>query len=74
MKRHSSKSEDLMKALFCTLSEKDRRRYAAVEAQKLGWGGIEYISELLGIDSRSLSGKYLRADPTKLLGFPVLMM
>ena len=39
-----------MKALFCTLSEKDRRRYAAIEARKLGWGGAGYISELFGID------------------------
>ena len=46
--------EHLMKTLFCQLSEKDRRRYAAVEAQKLGWGGKDYISRLLGIDSRTL--------------------
>jgi hypothetical protein len=44
-----------MKALFRTLSEKDKRRYAAVEAQKLGWGGIGYISELLGIDYATIS-------------------
>ncbi|MBL8408638.1 MAG: ISAzo13 family transposase [Candidatus Accumulibacter sp.] len=46
--------EHLMKTLFCQLSEKDRRRYAAVEAQKLGWGGKDYISRLLGIDSRTI--------------------
>lgn len=55
MKRYSSDIEHLMKALFCRLSEKDRRRYAAVEAKKLGWGGIDYISELFGIDSRTMS-------------------
>jgi hypothetical protein len=32
------------------LNEKDRRRYAAIEAAKLGWGGISYISGLLGCD------------------------
>ena len=36
------------KRLFATLSEKDRRRYAAVEAAKLGSGGISAISSLLG--------------------------
>ena len=44
-----------MKALFRTLSEKDRRRYAAVEAQKVGWGGIGYISKLLGIDYATIN-------------------
>lgn len=55
MKPYTEESEYLMKALFCRLSEKDRRRYAAVEAQKLGWGGIEYIGKLLAIDSRTIS-------------------
>jgi len=30
---------------FCeTLSEKDRRRYVAVEARRLGHGGITYVA------------------------------
>ncbi|MBE9046271.1 hypothetical protein IQ255_17970 [Pleurocapsales cyanobacterium LEGE 10410] len=32
------------------MSEKDRRRYAAIESVKLGWGGITYISQLFGCD------------------------
>lgn len=36
-----------MKAFYDSLSEKDRRRYAAVEAEKLGHGGAEYISRVL---------------------------
>ena len=32
-----------MKSLFESLSEKDRRRYAAIEVTKLGHGGTEYI-------------------------------
>ncbi len=36
------------------LSEKDRRRYAAVEAAKLGHGGIEYIASLLGCDPKTI--------------------
>jgi len=31
----------MMKRFFPWLSEKDRRRYAAVEAAKLGHGGVE---------------------------------
>ncbi|MBK7954693.1 MAG: hypothetical protein IPK02_12470 [Candidatus Accumulibacter sp.] len=54
MKPYTEEMERLMRAMFCRLSEKDRRRYAAVEAQKLGWGGKEYISKLLGIDSRTI--------------------
>lgn len=40
--------EGQMKAFYESLSEKDRRRYAAVEAAKLGYGGNEYIAEVLG--------------------------
>jgi len=40
--------EQTMKEFFNSLSEKDRRRYAAVEAHKLGHAGITYISKLLG--------------------------
>ena len=54
MKPYTEEIEQLMKAMFCLLSEKDRRRYAAVEVQKLGWGGTDYISLLLGIDSRTI--------------------
>ena len=42
--------ERTMKKFFDSLSEKDRRRYAAVEAAKLGHGGIEYVARLFGCD------------------------
>ena len=54
LERYSSETEELMRSFFKTLSEKDRRRYAAVEAQKLGWGGIGYISELLEISDHTI--------------------
>ena len=38
-----------------TLSEKDRRRYAAMEAQRLGRGGIVFIAEILGCSTRTIS-------------------
>jgi len=43
-----------MKRLFATLSEKDRRRYAAIEAAKLGSGGISAISSLFGLDAKTV--------------------
>lgn len=36
--------------LYKSLSEKDRRRYAAVEAVKLGHGGVQYLANLFGCD------------------------
>ena len=41
MEAYSVDVEAKMQRLFATLSEKDRRRYAGIEAAKLGHGGIE---------------------------------
>ena len=46
--KYSEEIEKHMKAFFGTLNEKDRRRYAAIEAMKLGHGGQAYISNVLG--------------------------
>lgn len=46
--------ERLMKRLFGSLREADRRRYAAIEAAKLGHGGIEYVSTVLGCDPKTI--------------------
>lgn len=46
--------EAKMKRLAQWLSEKDRRRYAAVEAAKLGHGGVDYIAQLLGCDPKTI--------------------
>ncbi len=46
--KYSEEIEKQMKAFFETLNEKDRRRYAAIEAIKLGHGGQKYISSVLG--------------------------
>jgi hypothetical protein len=43
-----------MKAFYDSLSEKDRRRYAAVEAEKLGHRGVEAISRVLGCDEKTI--------------------
>ena len=39
---------------YRSLSEKDRRRYAAVEAGKLGHGGVAYVAELFGCDPETI--------------------
>ena len=55
MKPYPSEIEAEMKKFHQTLSEKDKRRYAAVEALKLGHGGIVYIAKLLGCDRNTVS-------------------
>jgi len=42
--------EEAMRKHYGSLSEKDRRRYAAVEAMKLERGGQTYICKVLGCD------------------------
>jgi hypothetical protein len=46
--------ERMMKRLYRSLREHDRRRYAAIEATKLGHGGVEYIADLLGCDPKTI--------------------
>lgn len=52
--RYPSAVEQQMQNFFHSLSEKDRRRYAAVEVAKLGHGDQEYIAQLLGIDPKTV--------------------
>ena len=49
MPAFSKEAEERMRGFFQSLNEKDRRRYAGLEASKLGHGGISYISEILGV-------------------------
>jgi hypothetical protein len=51
---YSNEIEQSMKEFFNSLSEKDSRRYAAVEAQKLGRSGICYIAKVLGCSRTTL--------------------
>jgi hypothetical protein len=44
----------LMQLHFSSLSEKDRGHYAALEALKFERGGNTYISQLLGIDRKTI--------------------
>lgn len=46
--------EEGMIIFYDSLSEKDKRRYAAIEAQKLPYGGQKYISDLLCCDPKTI--------------------
>jgi hypothetical protein len=54
MEAYPVEVETKMKRLFSWLSEKDRRRYAAVEAAKLGHGGVEYVARVLSCDPKTI--------------------
>lgn len=54
MHPYSEEHEQEMIGLYESLSEKDRRRYAAVEAKKLGHGGLRYICTLFGCDDKTV--------------------
>jgi hypothetical protein len=46
--------EEAMRCLFKSLSERERRRYAAVEAAKLGRGGGAYLAKVFGCDEKTI--------------------
>lgn len=54
MTGYSAAIERHMVRLYGSLSEKDRRRYAAVEAEKLGHGGVQYIADLFDCDPHTI--------------------
>lgn len=54
MEPYRPEIERAMKKYNATLSEKDQRRYAAVEALKLGFGGKTYIARVLGCSKKTV--------------------
>ena len=52
--RYEPHIEERMRAFWETLSERDRRRFAALEAARLGHGGTEYIAEVLECSTRTI--------------------
>jgi len=54
MDAYAPEVERKMKRLFDSLRENDQRRYAAVEATKLGHGGIQYIAHVLKCDPKTI--------------------
>jgi hypothetical protein len=53
-KRYEPQVEERMRAFCETLTERDRRRFAALEATRLGHGGIEYVAGVLGCSTRTI--------------------
>jgi hypothetical protein len=51
---YGSEIEESMRRLYGSLDEKDRRRYAAVEAEKLGHGGVTYIAGVFGCSRHTI--------------------
>ena len=47
-------TEQNMRDFFATLSEKEQRRFAAIEARQLGYGGVKYVAEVLGCSRRTI--------------------
>ena len=54
LKPYRDEYEQQMRAFYANLSEKDRRRYAALEARKLPYGGISYLCRVLGCDPKTI--------------------
>lgn len=54
MQTFSPENEAIMRRYYESLNEKDRRRYAGIEALKLGHGGQNYIAEVLGCSRRTV--------------------
>ena len=60
-------TENMMKSFYDSLSEKDRRRYAAVESYKLGHGGVTYVASMLLCDEKTIQRGQLDFDePTEM--------
>jgi hypothetical protein len=51
---YSPEIEGQMLNFYNSLSEKDRRRYAAIETTKLGYGGATYIRQVLRCNDRTI--------------------
>jgi hypothetical protein len=46
--------ESRMRGYYETLSEKDGRRFAVLQAKLLGYGGITYIAGVLGCSAKTI--------------------
>ncbi len=61
-------AEELIRDFAATLSEKDRRRFAAIEATQRGHGGITYIADVIGCCTKTIERgiaelEHLKDDP-----------
>lgn len=51
-----------IQTFYATLNEKEKRRYAALEATKLGHGGKTYISQILGCARNTITAGMAELD------------
>ncbi len=54
MRKYGHKEEEKIKLFFDGLHENDKRSFATLQAKLLGYGGKKYISELLGINLKTI--------------------
>lgn len=57
----------MMQRLYQSLNERDKRRYAAVESAKLGYGGVNYVSQILGCDPKTIQAGLLEFKEIEVL-------
>lgn len=55
VEKYTFEIELMMKKLYDSLNERDRRRFAAFETLKLGYGGQKYVCKILGCNSEAVS-------------------
>ncbi len=55
MEFYSKEIELKMTKFYGSLREIDKRRFAGLESEKLGWGGKSYIHVLLGCDYKTIN-------------------
>lgn len=65
MQKHNPEIETQMRRFFQTLSEKDKRQYAALEARKCGHGGQKYIATVLGVSTKTIQRGLAEIDNKK---------
>ncbi len=53
-RRFDKSVETQMQNVYQTLSEKDQRRFAAIQARQLGHGGMGYIANVPGCCTRTI--------------------
>lgn len=52
--RFDDQTKQRMQTFYATLNEKDQRRFATLEALRIGHGGITCIAELLGCCTKTI--------------------
>ena len=55
MDKYSPELEERMRCFYHNLNEKDRRLYAGIEALRIGYGGRNYIADVLGCSRNTVS-------------------